>query len=70
MPVSQGIDDFITKHRPDPVCKNCIADGVGMTEDMLQSVEITSALGTSGDFIQERGRCSLCKKLTEVIRRF
>lgn len=70
MPVSQGIDDFITNLRPNPVCGICIAEGIGMTDASVQSVEITSALGTSGDFIQARGRCSLCGKDTDVIRRY
>lgn len=69
MPVSQGIDDFITKHRPSPVCRTCIAEGVGMAGHTIQSVEITRALGTSGDFIQGLGQCSVCRKNTEVIRR-
>ncbi len=68
--VSQGIDDFISRHRPKPVCERCILGGVGMPDDAIRSAEITRALATSGDFVQERGECSLCGIVTNVIRRF
>lgn len=69
MPASQSIDDFITKHRPQPVCQSCIAGGVGMTDDALCSQEISAALATSGDFIRGWGRCSVCAKESSVIKR-
>jgi hypothetical protein len=30
--VAQKINDFITSHRPAPVCNRCIAQGIGLSD--------------------------------------
>ena len=30
--VAQKINDFITSHRPEPVCNRCIAQGIGLSD--------------------------------------
>ena len=67
---SQQIDDFISRHRPHAVCGACIALGSGMDATAIRTGEIAAALGSSGDFKQEFGRCALCEKNVEVIRRY
>jgi hypothetical protein len=69
MSVPQRINDFISSHRPKPVCNKCIADGVGLTNDTAHPAQITGALATTNDFIQEDGTCSVCKSHKKVIRR-
>lgn len=64
----QQVNDFITRHAPKPVCNQCIADGVGLTNKTAHPAQITAALATTSDFEQERGECSLCHNLKEVIR--
>lgn len=67
---SQQIDDFISRHRPKPLCGRCIAEGSGMDASGLRSDQIAAALGRGGDFNQETGVCGLCGKTTEVICRY
>lgn len=69
MSVPQRINDFISSHRPNPVCNKCIAEGVGLTNDTAHPAQVTGALATTSDFIQEEGTCSLCKNQRKVIWR-
>lgn len=69
MSVPQRINDFITSHKPKPVCNKCIASGVGLVNAGAHPAQVTGALATTGDFIQEAGQCSLCKDNKKVIRR-
>ncbi len=69
MIASKPIDDFLTSLRPHAVCERCIATSVGMEADALRSDRIAQELGTSGDFTQEAGTCSICLAETSVIRR-
>lgn len=69
MSVPQRINDFITKLRPSPVCNKCIANGVGLTNDAAHPAQITGALATTNDFVQEGGTCTICKGNKKVIRR-
>ena len=64
----QEVNDFITKHRPKPVCNKCIAQGLGWRNDAAHPAQITGALSTTSDFVQERGRCSICGDTKQVIR--
>lgn len=65
----QELNDFITQHRPNPICNKCIAVGVGLTNDAAHPAQITGALATTSDFIQEKGQCSMCHEQKKVIRR-
>ena len=69
MSVPQRINDFITAYRPKPVCNKCVAEGVGLTNYTAHPAQITGALATTGDFVQEDGECSICKRSKKVIRR-
>lgn len=69
MSVPQRINDFITSHRPKPVCNKCIADGVGLINDGAHPAQVTGALATTSDFLQEEGECIICKSQKKVIRR-
>ena len=69
MSVPQRINDFITSHRPKPVCNKCVAEGVGLTNDGAHPAQITGALATTSDFAQEEGECSICRGQKKVIRR-
>jgi len=65
----QEINDFITGHRPKPVCNKCIAHGLGLTNDTAHPAQITGALATTSDFIQAPGTCSICQGNKKVIAR-
>jgi hypothetical protein len=69
MSVPQKINDFITKRRPHHVCNKCIASGVGLTNDTAHPAQVTGALATTGEFVQEQAICSICKNTRKVIRR-
>ena len=69
MSVPQRVNDFITSHKPRPVCNKCIAAGIGLTNEGAHPAQITRALATTSDFTQERGQCSLCKDSKMVIAR-
>jgi len=69
MSVPQRINDFITSHKPAPVCNKCIAVGVGLANDAAHPAQITGALATTSDFTQEPETCSICKGSKKVIRR-
>ena len=69
MSVPQRINNFITSNRPNPVCNKCIADGIGLTNDTAHPAQITGALATTTDFIQEDGTCIICKNQKKVIKR-
>ena len=68
MSVPQQVNDFITSHKPKPVCNKCIADGIGLTNNTAHPAQITGALATTRDFMQERGTCVICKSSKKVIR--
>lgn len=69
MSVPQRINDFITKNRPNPVCNKCIADRIGLANNAAHPAQVTGALATTSDFVQEYGVCSICKNSKKVIRR-
>jgi hypothetical protein len=67
--VPQKINDFITQHRPQPVCNKSIAVGVGLSNDTAHPAQVTGAFATTNDFVQEYGIYSICKNSKKVIRR-
>jgi hypothetical protein len=67
--VAQKINDFITSHRPAPVCNRCIAQGIGLSDYGAPPAPICVTLATTGDFAQQHGPCSLCHRPRKVIRR-
>ena len=69
MSVPQRINDFISSHRPHRLCNKCIAEGVGLVNETAHPAQITGALATTNDFIQEDGTCFICKNRKKVIRR-
>lgn len=69
MSVPQRINDFITSYRPKSVCNKCIAEGVGLVNDGAHPAQVTGALATTSDFVQEDGVCDICKGQKKVIRR-
>jgi hypothetical protein len=65
----QQLNDFITARKPKPVCNKCIAKGIGLENDGAHPAQITGALATTSDFIQEVGECSICGETKKVIRK-
>jgi len=65
--VPQRVNDFVTSKYPHVVCDPCIVDALGLTQQ-AHAAQITGALGTTSDFVRERGTCSLCKNNRVVIR--
>lgn len=53
MSVPQRVNDFISARRPNFVCNKCIAEGIGLINDTAHPAQITGALATTSDFIQE-----------------
>ena len=68
MSVPQRINDFVTSHRPNPLCNRCVAYGAGFKNEAYPA-QITAALATTSEFVQEPGTCFLCKRDKKVIRR-
>jgi hypothetical protein len=68
MSVPQRINDYITSMRPAAVCNKCIASGVGLSNYAAHPAQVTGALATTSDFLQEQGECSVCKHAKKVIR--
>ena len=69
MSVPQRINDFITGLRPAAVCNKCIAEGVGLTNDAAHPAQVAGALGTTSDFVRQKGICTVCKNEKIVIQR-
>lgn len=67
MLIAQKINNFITKMSPKKTCNNCIVSGLGLTQ-VAHAAQNTAALGTTSDFIREKGLCSICGEVREVIQ--
>lgn len=67
MLVAQIVNDFITLHYPEAVCDGCIVKGAKLYQP-AQAGQITTALGTTSDFVRAAGVCSLCGAERKVIR--
>jgi hypothetical protein len=68
MTIPQRINEFITKHRPNAFCDDCIAEKLDLSRRQ-QAHRVTSALGPTGDFRREVDSCSLCGNEKKVTRR-
>ncbi len=68
MTVAEKINSYVRQHWPDSFCDGCIARELDLAKP--QHVQpITSALGTTRDFVREDGVCEMCGKGKKVIRR-
>lgn len=63
------INNFISANYPNAVCNRCIAAGIGIPNQPTRPAQITGALGTTSDFIQDSGHCAICGCRKTVIRR-
>jgi len=64
----QEVNDFVTSRRPEAVCNKCIAEALGWVNTSAHPAQITAALATTSDFVQEQGECSICHGEGKVIR--
>lgn len=67
MLVAETVNNYITSKWPHPVCDSCIVKNIGLTKH-AHAAQITGALGTTSDFVRERGDCVLCKCSRLVIK--
>lgn len=66
MLVAKKINKFIMSRKPVAVCDGCIVDALGLAQN-AHSAQITAALGTTSDFVREKGECSICKNWKTII---
>jgi hypothetical protein len=66
MLVAKRIHNLIIAHG-EPICDGCIAEALHLTAH-AHTAQITAALGTTPDFSQERGKCSVCKNERAVVQ--
>ncbi len=62
--IAQKINDFVTARQPSAVCDECIGKALNLS---TQTSQMTSALGTTSDFVRDKGICSICKTKKVVI---
>lgn len=66
--VAEEVNDFVTRRKPTPVCDLCIVKNLGLGR-RAHANQITAALGTTSQFVREKGSCPDCKlKGVMVIR--
>ena len=65
MYIAQKINDFVTARQPNAVCDECIGNALNLS---TQTSQMTAALGTTSDFIRDKGICAICKNKKVVIR--
>jgi hypothetical protein len=68
MTIPESVNNFITKHRPDEFCDDCIAEQLRLSRRQ-QAHRVTSALATTDCFRREKDICSLCGSEKMVISR-
>ncbi len=68
MIVAEQINLYLTQHSPNTFCDGCIARELSLMKPQ-QAQQITSALGTTRDFVREAGVCEICGRGKKVIRR-
>lgn len=66
--VAEEVNDFITRKRPAFVCDLCIVRGLGLSV-RAHANQITAALGTTSDFVREKGTCPDCKQSDVMVIR-
>ncbi len=67
MIVAEKINSYITANAPSAFCDGCITSTLGLTKSQ-HAQQITSALGTTRDFVRENGICDTCGKQKKVTR--
>ena len=65
MYIAQKINDFVTARQPKAICDECIGKALNLS---TQTSQMTAALGTTSDFVREKGICAICKNKKVVIR--
>lgn len=65
----QDVNDLVTRMRPAALCNKCIARELHWLNETAHPAQITAALATTSDFIQEVGVCSVCQCQVKVIHR-
>ncbi len=68
MIIAEQINLYLTRHAPNTFCDGCIARELDLRQPQ-HAQQITSALGTTRDFIREDGICEMCGGQKMVIRR-
>lgn len=66
--VAQRINEHLTFEKPKAWCDGCIVKSLSLTAN-AHSAQITAALGTTSDFVREKGECAMCGDERVVIRR-
>lgn len=67
MTVLERVGDFIRGRAPQPVCDDCIAEGLGLSVRQHANHK-TRELSAAPGFERADGRCSICKATKKVIR--
>ena len=68
MTIAERVNSFITEHRPNAFCDDCIAEQLSLSSRQ-EAQHITSALATTDSFQRVRGICSICGSEKKVINR-
>lgn len=66
--ITKRVDEFLTSGRPQSFCDDCIALALAFSHSD-ESISITGALESTGDFDRGRDMCSECQEPKMVIRR-
>jgi len=68
MTIAEQINLYLTQHSPNTFCDGCIARELSLTKPQ-HAQQVTSALGTTRDFVRDDGVCEMCGRGKKVIRR-
>ena len=68
MSIAERVNKFITKHKPDAFCDDCIAEQLDLSRRQEANL-VTITLATTDNFQREIDNCSLCREVKKVIRR-
>ncbi len=68
MTIAEQINLYLTQHSPNTFCDGCIARELSLTKPQ-HAQQVTSALGTTRDFVRDAGVCEMCGRGKKVIRR-
>lgn len=67
MTIPEQIVDFLRLNAPKAYCDDCLSETLGLARRQ-EAHQATSALGASGAFARDSGRCSHCDKQKLVTR--
>ena len=65
--ISERVNAFLTQEAPRAFCDDCIAQRLQLSRRQ-QAHRVTSALGTTTNFLREDGACSICGQIKKVTR--